>query len=190
MDNTDFSAVLKNLPDVLELIDTPERFAFAIATILIVAGILLIPHMKPYVKAGAFVVLTVGVGALSFTALTTGFSHHADASTPKSETAWTEPETSDHTAPPRAPRADAAPGLIFADSDRREVTVDEILSLTPYERRIARNEIYARKGRYFRSADLKAHFGAMPWYRPHSWTVTLSDVEFINVSLIEALEES
>lgn len=32
--------------------------------------------------------------------------------------------------------------------------------------RLIRNEVYARHGRTFSSEDLRAHFGAKPWYRP------------------------
>lgn len=32
--------------------------------------------------------------------------------------------------------------------------------------RILRNEIYARHGRIFKSADLQRYFGSQPWYRP------------------------
>ncbi|MBT6492774.1 MAG: YARHG domain-containing protein, partial [Deltaproteobacteria bacterium] len=33
--------------------------------------------------------------------------------------------------------------------------------------RIKRNTVFARYGRSFRSADLKAYFGAQPWYKPN-----------------------
>jgi hypothetical protein len=53
------------------------------------------------------------------------------------------------------------------------------------ELRIARNEIFARRGRYFESADLKTYFGRFSWYAPNSWTPKLNPVEEANVALIE-----
>ena len=58
--------------------------------------------------------------------------------------------------------------------------------------RIMRNEIYARKGYVFSSADLKAHFSKMSWYKPinDNSKVVLSDLEQLNVDLIKAYESS
>ena len=44
---------------------------------------------------------------------------------------------------------------------------EKMRSLTKYDMstlRLARNEIYARKGRRFKAADLQAYFDAQPWY--------------------------
>ncbi len=79
-------------------------------------------------------------------------------------------------------------GFIFLDSDRRRLSINEVLQLTPYEMRIARNEIFARKGRIFRSSDLQDHFGRMPWYQPRHAEVRLNAIEKANVTLIQAAE--
>lgn len=79
-------------------------------------------------------------------------------------------------------------GFIFSDSDRRILTRQEVERLPLDLRRIARNEIYARKGRFFRDEALRAHFSRFSWYRPHSWEVRLSPVEDANVKLIQAME--
>ena len=56
--------------------------------------------------------------------------------------------------------------------------------------RIMRNEIYARHGYTFASADLKAHFAKMSWYKPlnDNSKVQLSQLEQLNVDLIKACE--
>ena len=60
--------------------------------------------------------------------------------------------------------------------------------LSPDQLRLARNEIYARRGRFFRDPALAAHFGRFPWYRPYAWEVPLNAVEKANVGLIASLE--
>jgi hypothetical protein len=88
--------------------------------------------------------------------------------------------------PPSPPVA--ATGYLFPDSDRRYLTRAELSRLPTDQLRIARNEIYARKGRYFKDQQLAAYFGRMPWYKPYSWNVALSAVEQANVTLIQSLE--
>ncbi|MGY3530640.1 hypothetical protein ACVISU_003408 [Bradyrhizobium sp. USDA 4452] len=80
----------------------------------------------------------------------------------------------------------AAPsGFIFPDSDRRLLTPADLRRLSRDELRIARNEIFARRGRYFDSADLKAYFARFPWYAPNSWNPKLNAIEEANVTLID-----
>ncbi|MCC8965033.1 YARHG domain-containing protein [Bradyrhizobium sp. Pear76] len=82
----------------------------------------------------------------------------------------------------------AAPaGFIFPDSDRRLLTPADLRRLSWDELRIARNEIFARRGRYFDSADLKAYFSRFPWYAPNSWNPRLNAIEEANVALIDQL---
>lgn len=45
------------------------------------------------------------------------------------------------------------------------VDITRVPSMTKEELRIARNTIYAKYGRVFKSADLKAHFAKQPWYK-------------------------
>ena len=53
--------------------------------------------------------------------------------------------------------------------------------------RIMRNEIYARHGYVFSSADLKAYFSKQPWYKPlnNNGAVKLTPIENLNVELIK-----
>ena len=79
-------------------------------------------------------------------------------------------------------------GFIFADSDRRRLTVGELRGLSSEQLRIARNEIFARKGRYFKDEALRAHFSQFSWYQPDRPDVTLNEVEQANVRLIQSME--
>lgn len=53
--------------------------------------------------------------------------------------------------------------------------------------RLMRNEIYARHGYVFNSADLKNYFGKQPWYKPlnNNAAVKLSAIETLNVELLK-----
>jgi hypothetical protein len=79
-------------------------------------------------------------------------------------------------------------GFVFPDSSERRLSENELRPLSNWELRVARNEIFARNGRYFQSNDMLEHFGRFPWYQPHTWEPTLSDVEQYNVGLIQAEE--
>ena len=61
-------------------------------------------------------------------------------------------------------------------------------ALTPAQLRLARNEIYARRGRFFRDPALAEYFGRFAWYRPYAWDVPLNAVEQANISLIGSME--
>lgn len=79
--------------------------------------------------------------------------------------------------------------LIFPDSDRRRLTAAELSRLSKPELRIAKNEIFARRGRYFESPDLKAHFARYSWYSPSTWDPKLNPIEQANVALIVQFEK-
>jgi len=56
--------------------------------------------------------------------------------------------------------------------------------------RIARNEIFARHGYAFKSADLRAYFSQYSWYTPKTKNVRLSAIEKLNVEFIKMYETS
>jgi hypothetical protein len=95
---------------------------------------------------------------------------------------------------PRAGRLLPGPaaraGFQFADSSVRYLTSAELQRLSANRLRIARNEIFARKGRYFKDDALRAYFSQFAWYQPRAWDVPLSPVEVANVGLIQSVEDA
>lgn len=91
-------------------------------------------------------------------------------------------------APEPAPMPAPEQGFIFANSDRVRLTAAMLRGLGADQLRLARNEIYARRGRFFRDPALAAYFSRFGWYRPYSWEVPLNAIEQANVSLIASLE--
>lgn len=77
--------------------------------------------------------------------------------------------------PTAAPTAAATPvptqtpagsDYIFADSNSRYLTYEEIAALSEQQMSYARNEIYARHGRKFNSQELQNYFNSKAWYTP------------------------
>ncbi len=91
-------------------------------------------------------------------------------------------------APPPAPPAKRVPDFIFHDSDSRLLSETDLSKLSKEDLRIARNEIFARRGRYFNSPDLTARFSKFAWYAPRTWDPDLNAVERANVALIDRFE--
>lgn len=79
-------------------------------------------------------------------------------------------------------------GFLFPDSYRRYLTEADLGRLTAGQLRYARNEIFARRGRYFDDEGIRAHFSQFEWYRPYTWEPPLSEIEAANVRLIQSLE--
>jgi YARHG domain len=93
-----------------------------------------------------------------------------------------------HAAPHIAKAADRA-GFLFADSNVRYLTRAELQKLSADQLHIARNEIFARRGRFFKDDGLRAYFSQFPWYRPRAWEIPLGPVETANVALIQSAEQ-
>ncbi len=89
---------------------------------------------------------------------------------------------------PATPARASGDGFIFADSHQRLLGAAELRRLSPDQLRIARNEIFARRGRYFRDPALKAYFSRFSWYRPSAWDVQTNAVEDANIKLIQSME--
>lgn len=72
------------------------------------------------------------------------------------------------------------------------ISVERLRRMSNTERRVARNAIFARHGRSFRSPDLQAHFEAQEWYEPNpEFRVSdLSDEEKDLVRVIQMWERS
>jgi len=55
---------------------------------------------------------------------------------------------------------------IIWDSDLRYLTEEDLMPLSDYDIKLARNEIYARKGRMFNDASIQEYFDGQSWYTP------------------------
>ena len=79
----------------------------------------------------------------------------------------------------------------IADSDSRVIKEAELIDFTPWQLKVARNEIYARHGRPFVHKDLQCYFATKSWYTiDESFTESsLSTLENRNVATIKAYEE-
>jgi hypothetical protein len=93
-------------------------------------------------------------------------------------------------APPRLAKAADGAGLPFKDSNVRYLSRAELQTLSADQLHLARNEIFARRGRFFKDDALRAYFLQFAWYRPHAWEVPLSSVEQANVALIQSVEDA
>jgi hypothetical protein len=80
--------------------------------------------------------------------------------------------------------------VAFADPSRRYLTPEELQGLSTDQLVIIRNEIFARRGRYFKDDALRAYFSQFPWYQPYAWDVPLSPIEQANVKLVQSFEQT
>ena len=78
--------------------------------------------------------------------------------------------------------------MVFPDSNQRLLRPAEVASLGPATLAIARNEIFARKGRRFARAELRDYFSQFDWYRPVADEVQLNSIEQRNVALLRRSE--
>jgi hypothetical protein len=97
--------------------------------------------------------------------------------------------TSDGTVPQAVPatltaRAKAQGGFLFPDSDHRYLGDADIAGLSKVELRVARNEIFARHGRFFKDQTLANYFSQFSWYQPNAADVPISDLEQTNVNML------
>lgn len=103
----------------------------------------------------------------------------------------TPPQPTPSPAPTPDPAAQARLGdFILPQSSVQPLSPAAVAGLDKAQLRIARNEIYARHGRIFKSPDLAAHFGRFAWYKPVAAEVELTPVEQANVDLLQQAEAS
>ncbi|MBO4365368.1 MAG: YARHG domain-containing protein [Eggerthellaceae bacterium] len=84
---------------------------------------------------------------------------------------------------------------MLPDSATRTYTKAELKKLSDYELFIARNEIFARHGRKFQSAELKRYFESKSWYKGTVEAAAFKESvlnanEQANAALIRQIEES
>ncbi|WP_428629255.1 YARHG domain-containing protein [Sphingopyxis sp.] len=89
---------------------------------------------------------------------------------------------------PPMPTGVGGSGVVIPDSSDRALTADELGNYSALELRIARNEIFARRGLRFKDPALSAHFTQFSWYRPTTKNVSLSPTEQANVDLLQSAE--
>lgn len=79
---------------------------------------------------------------------------------------------------------------VIADSNSRVISESELTSLSPWQLKVARNEIYARHGREFVHKDLQCYFGGKSWYAVDSGFTesVLTTTETKNIAMIQAYE--
>ena len=65
-------------------------------------------------------------------------------------------------------QSDATGEQILPESDSRNITRQDVIGLTPWELKVARNEIYARHGRPFVHKDMQCYFRSTMWYAEDS----------------------
>jgi hypothetical protein len=82
-------------------------------------------------------------------------------------------------------------GYVIPDSSTRLIFKSELTPLTPWQLKVARNEIYARHGREFVHQDLSCYFATQNWYSvdPDYQESSLSSIENQNVKVILDYEE-
>jgi hypothetical protein len=86
-------------------------------------------------------------------------------------------------------RARTQGGFLFPDSDRRYLGNADLAGLSKLELRLARNEIFARHGRFFKDQTLANYFSQFSWYQPSAVEVPISPLEDTNVNTLMAAEQ-
>lgn len=81
-----------------------------------------------------------------------------------------------------------AADMTFADSSTRLLQPSEVYPLGPSTLKVARNEIFARKGMRFKTPFLRDWLSRFAWYQPRFDRVPLNDVERRNIALIREAE--
>lgn len=87
---------------------------------------------------------------------------------------------------------------IIPDSDSRQLSESEVRAMDRNTMNLAINEIYARKGRRFKSSDLQSYFNSKSWYHgtvdPGTFDANvnsyLNSTEVYNVKLIDRVQRS
>jgi hypothetical protein len=89
-----------------------------------------------------------------------------------------------------APVAATTPAAAPAATAAAAPTVSDLGQMSKAQLRIARNEVFARHGRAFSSADLQTHFAGQSWYQVNAdySDAMLSDGDKANVALIASFE--
>jgi hypothetical protein len=90
--------------------------------------------------------------------------------------------------PTPTPTPTPAPDYLLPESNSRYLTEADLKNLTWEQSCLARNEIFARHGRIFKTPEIAAYFESKDWYDGRYSEVTLSSLETQNVNFIIAYE--
>ena len=84
---------------------------------------------------------------------------------------WGSSDSDDSSSSDNAEAAEAAmedsDGYILPNSDSKKLTKADLEGLTAQQLTYAKNEIYARYGRTFKSSELQDYFNGKDWYEPN-----------------------
>jgi len=91
--------------------------------------------------------------------------------------------------------ADQDSGYFFPDSDSRYLSKADYIDLSLWELILARNEIYARHGRKFRTPEIQEYFDGCSWYHgtiePEDFDESVfNDFELQNIRLLKAASDA
>ena len=106
-----------------------------------------------------------------------------------------QPQNSDSGRDRRAPQADDTSYSKYK-GNTSYLSQSEVNSMSRSELNLALNEIYARRGRIFKSSSLSSYFNAQSWYTPKytedefSKKVTLNDYENKNIQMILDVQQN
>lgn len=87
-----------------------------------------------------------------------------------------------------------SPEYIFPDSSTRKLKKSEVKAIGTEERRLAKNEIYARHGRRFQDQELQEYFDSLSWYygtiEPEDFDESVfNKIEKANIKLLAKYEK-
>ncbi len=90
--------------------------------------------------------------------------------------------------------SDKSDEYIIYSSDSRYITKGELVGMSEWELKVARNEIYARHGRRFKDSDLQSYFDGKSWYYGHTDPKNFDESVFnkyekANIKVITEYEE-
>jgi len=79
---------------------------------------------------------------------------------------------------------------IYPQTSQRILTSSELAGLSKWELKVMRNEIFARHGYIFKTAEMKNYFSKQSWYSPMYSDVNskITDIERKNIELIKKYE--
>lgn len=89
---------------------------------------------------------------------------------------------------PEPKHRSAGHGTDFSWLSQRRCTYNDIAGCSSWELCVLRNSMYARHGRKFKRADLRAYFSQFSWYQPLYDEVELTSIEQANVAFIKRYE--